>query len=64
MPHGPGADFAKLQQEQKRLVGKLHGEAWMHRLRGELESMLEKQELARRALRMSRSYDYLRRKLA
>ncbi len=58
------SDFAKLEMAQKRLHGWLHGEAWLHRLRGEPELMREKQERARRALYKAKSYAYLGRVLA
>ncbi len=54
-------DFDYLKREQLKLHGKLHAEAWQHRMRGELDSMKEKQREAKRALYTSRSYDYLKR---
>ena len=58
------SDFAKLQKEEKRLQGKLHREAWLHRLRGESEQMLVKIKQAQRALQRERCYAYLQRTLA
>lgn len=39
--------------------GKLHAEAWQHRLKGEFDLMIEKQNEAMHAVRLSKTYEYL-----
>ncbi len=58
------SDFAELQRREKRLQKRLHEEAWIHRLRGENETMLEKKKMAKRALNRERCYASLQRAFA
>ncbi len=52
-------DFKKLQKIELAKYGKLHTEAWQHRMKGEFDLMLEKQNEALNALRQSKTYEYL-----
>ena len=56
--------FAELQRKEKILQNRLHQEAWLHRLRGENETMLEKKKKAKRALNRERCYASLQRAFA
>jgi hypothetical protein len=47
------SDFDYLIKEQLKLNGKLHGEAWQHRMRGEPKLTEEKKREAQRALYMT-----------
>ncbi len=49
-------DFNKVIKDEMILYGKLHGEAWHHRLKGELELMQLKRNKAKLALQRAKAY--------
>ncbi len=52
------ADFNKLRKAELARSGKLHGEAWQHRMKGEFNMMKGKQDDAKGALYKAKSYEY------
>jgi hypothetical protein len=52
-------DFKKMQKIELAKSGKLHAEAWQHRMKGEFDLMIEKQNDAMHVVRLSKTYEYL-----
>ena len=58
------SNIAELQRKEKILQNTFHKETWLHRLRGENETMLEKKKMTKRALNRERCYADLQRAFA
>ena len=54
------AFLEKMRKLELAKSGKLHGEAWQHKMKGELDMMREKQVDATRALYTAKTYEYLK----